>query len=622
MRTHLPRTAIAAALTTAGLLGAATTARAAVAVTYSQDAFSATGDAAADTITIKNGSTTSLVAIQVPGQVLADPDGAGITCTSSGDTAECQSGSVSIAGNAGNDVLADTRTFAGSPPSSFGPDFGFGFGFGSASLNGGDGSDTLTGGELSNSFEPGAGADRVRGGSAPTAPGAQPYKGFLADGGNPADFQSQFGPDSVRYDLAGAGVTVTLDDQANDGAPGEGDDIGSDIEQVSGTNANDTLSAGGAATSLLGNLGDDTLNGGSGDDSLNGGGFGADGGAGSDTLNGNGGNDVLQDSDSSPFQDPRPGDPARPPAGVDRLNGGAGDDALRADAGADDLVGGTGQDSADFERSAPFPATPPPDFVPAPIGFTISLDDQANDGATGAGEGDNVHSDVENVGTGSGPDVITGSAAPNLFFTGRGNDAVVGAGGADVIDTEDGDDSINVQDGITDRVDAGRGNDSAVADLPGGQPEKADVLLNVENVSGVPLAGVIDVKQIPRPAPANVAPVLSVSGLTVKTKSFLKKGTFTLKVTTNEPASVVADLLGKNRFRAIGDIVVGTGRLAPAAGVRGVKVSVGKSNLKTFKRKLRTKKQRRKGVKLRVRVVATDTLGLATTTTKTVTIKG
>ncbi len=613
MRKHTPRAAIAAALTTAGLLGGATAAQAAVTVTFSGDTFSAAGDAAADTITVKNGSTPSFVAIQVPGQTLPDPDGADAVCTSSGDTAECQSDSVSIIGNAGNDVLADTRTLAG----------GFGFGFGFTTLSGGDGNDTLTGGALSNRFEPGAGADRVRGGSAPADPNVQPYKEFLADGGNPADFQSQFAPDSVSYDLPGAGVTVTLDDQPNDGAPGEGDDIGSDIEQVSGTNANDTLSAGGGTVALSGNLGDDTLNGGPGDDSLEGGGeFGGSGGAGSDTLNGNGGNDSLRDDDRSPFQEPLPGDPARPPAGTDRLNGGAGDDSLSADAGPDDLVGGTGEDFADFERFAPFPATPPADFVRAPIGFTISLDDQPNDGATGAKEGDNVHADVEGVSTGSGADVVIGSAAPNSLFTGRGNDAVVGAGGADIIDTEDGDDSINVQDGVTDRVDGGRGNDSAAADLPGGQPEKADVLLNVENITGVPLPSVIDVRQIPRPTPANVAPVLSVSGLTVKTKPFLKKGTFTLKVTTNEPASVVADLLGKNRFRAIGDIVVGTGRMAPAAGARRVKVSVGKSNLRTFKRKLRTKKQRKKGVKLRVRVVATDTLGLATTTTKTVTIKG
>lgn len=163
-----------------------------------------------------------------------------------------------------------------------------------------------------------------------------------------------------------------------------------------------------------------------------------------------------------------------------------------------------------------------------------------------------------------------------------------------------------------------------MADLGGGQPEKADVLFNVENVTGVPLPTVIDVRNLKGvpPTPPNVAPILAVSGLTVKTKSFLKAGTFTLRVTTNEPARIVADVLAKIRFRAIGDIVVGTGRLGAGTGKRRVKVSVGKSNLRTFKRKLRTKRQRRKGVTLRVRVVATDVLGLATTATKTVRIKG
>jgi Ca2+-binding RTX toxin-like protein len=622
MSMHIPRAAVAAAITTAGLLGGATAANAAVTLTFSDGTFTASGDAAADTITVRNGSTPARVGIQVPGQTLADPDGTGSACAASGNTAECQLSSVSIIGNAGNDALADTRTFVGSSNS------GSGSGFDVARLNGGAGNDTLTGGELPDTLEPGAGADRVRGGSGPTDPNAAPYKGYLAEGGDPAAFQSTLSFDLVSYGRATSGVTVTLDDQANDGSAGEGDDIGSDVEAVDGSSLNDTLTAGASQVALFGGPGDDTLNGGPEDDLVLGGsGAGGDsGGSGSDSLNGNGGNDFLGDDDPSPFQVPTPGQPLRTPAGTDQLDGGPGDDTLSSDAGPDDLIGGPGQDFAGFERFAPFPANISPGFVPPPIGFTISLDDQANDGATETEEGDNVHSDVEEISTGRAADVLTGSDAANTLISGGGNDAITGGRGLDVISAEGGDDTINVQDGITDRVDGGRGNDSAVADLAGGQPEKADVLLNVENVSGVPLPTVIDVRNVPPappPAPApNTAPMLSVSGLKVKTKWFLEKGTFTLKVTTNEPASVVADLLGQSRFRAIGDIVVGTGRLAAGTGTRNLKVSVGSGNLKTFRRKLRTTKQRKTGVNLRLRIIATDPLGLATTTTKTVKITG
>jgi len=65
------------------------------------------------------------------------------------------------------------------------------------------------------------------------------------------------------------------------------------------------------------------------------------------------------------------------------------------------------------------------DYPIADAGFTISLDDLANDGVTGAGEGDNVHSDVENLTTeGRAADVISGSAAANVISTGQGNDAI------------------------------------------------------------------------------------------------------------------------------------------------------------------------------------------------------
>jgi Ca2+-binding RTX toxin-like protein len=67
-------------------------------------------------------------------------------------------------------------------------------------------------------------------------------------------------------------VTVTLDDVANDGAVGEGDNVGADIERVTTGSGDDSIT-GNAATNLLkGAGGADVLTGGPGKDTLEGGG--------------------------------------------------------------------------------------------------------------------------------------------------------------------------------------------------------------------------------------------------------------------------------------------------------------------------------------------------------------
>jgi hemolysin type calcium-binding protein len=74
------------------------------------------------------------------------------------------------------------------------------------------------------------------------------------------------------------GVQVTLDGEANDGdpsidppdstAPGEGDDVGTDVENVTGTRREDTLIGNGGRNVLEGGEGSDTLTGAAGVDTL------------------------------------------------------------------------------------------------------------------------------------------------------------------------------------------------------------------------------------------------------------------------------------------------------------------------------------------------------------------
>lgn len=94
-------------------------------------------------------------------------------------------------------------------------------------LDGGGGSDTLVGG---------LGTDVLRGG----------------DGDDLASYRDRT--------AAGTGVTVRLDGTPNDGAPGENDDLGGDIEGAEGGAGNDSLTgAAGVANRLLLGAGDDTF---------------------------------------------------------------------------------------------------------------------------------------------------------------------------------------------------------------------------------------------------------------------------------------------------------------------------------------------------------------------------
>jgi RTX calcium-binding nonapeptide repeat (4 copies) len=162
----------------------------------------------------------------------------------------------------------------------------------------------------------------------------------------------------------------------------------------------------------------------------------------------------------------------------------AGNDSFGSDRGADELIGGAGYDSAGFSRPIPRAPTAPPPSPPA--GFEISLDDRANDGQLGTGEGDNVHSDIEEVYTWDGDDLLSGSAGPEVFYSQGGDDLIAPGAGADSVFAGRGDDTIRAVDQTTDRVDCELGNDSIDADLPGDQPERADVIFNCESITGVP----------------------------------------------------------------------------------------------------------------------------------------
>jgi|SRR3954470_9696472 Ca2+-binding RTX toxin-like protein len=146
-------------------------------------------------------------------------------------------------------------------------------------FDGGAGNDVLIGGTENDGFTGGEGADDIHGGG-----------GAMDD------------VDYWVYQDPGPGVHVTLDDVADDGHAGEGDNVHTDVEWVNGTFQGDDTLVGDAANNVLnGYGGNDTLLGGAGDDSLSGdvGNDVLDGGAGKDSLSGYTGDDVLRARDGA-----------------------------------------------------------------------------------------------------------------------------------------------------------------------------------------------------------------------------------------------------------------------------------------------------------------------------------
>ena len=103
---------------------------------------------------------------------------------------------------------------------------------------------------------------------------------------------------SGRTPSGATGVTVTMGDgQANDGEAGDTDNVGSDVENLFGTTANDTITGNTLNNIITPFDGNDTVNGGDGDDTFVAGiltaGAAADGADGNDVFNGGTGNDTV-----------------------------------------------------------------------------------------------------------------------------------------------------------------------------------------------------------------------------------------------------------------------------------------------------------------------------------------
>jgi Ca2+-binding RTX toxin-like protein len=117
-------------------------------------------------------------------------------------------------------------------------------------VRGGTGDDVLTGSAEANALDGGGGNDTLNGAGG----------GDRLTGNEGADvFVGGSGTDVADYSNRTADLDISIDGAPNDGAPAEGDDVRSDVEDVVGGQGDDVLSGSSAVNRLAGESGDDTL---------------------------------------------------------------------------------------------------------------------------------------------------------------------------------------------------------------------------------------------------------------------------------------------------------------------------------------------------------------------------
>ncbi len=166
------------------------------------------------------------------------------------------------------------------------------------------------------------------------------------------------------------------------GGDAQGDTVSS-IENLYGSQHDDTLTGNAGGNSLSGNDGNDVIS----------------GGGDYDNLYGGTGNDVLSGDDAG-----------------DYLSGDDGDDVLRGGAGPDSLYGGNGNDTASYFTSS--------------VGVVISLAGNSTSGGDAAGD---YLSGIENISGSQGNDSLVGDTGANVLQGWNGNDVLTGAGGKDTL---------------------------------------------------------------------------------------------------------------------------------------------------------------------------------------------
>ncbi|WP_425353030.1 beta strand repeat-containing protein, partial [Alsobacter soli] len=301
-----------------------------------------------------------------------------------------------------------------------------------ASLDAGDGADTVLSG---------AGADTLHGGA---------------------------GVDTLSYERSQSAVTVNLETRLAAGGFARGDVIDG-FENLTGSAYGDKLTGDAGGNVIVGGAGADTIDGGAGTDladySASAAGVTVDLQRTGAQSGGDAQGDVLTNIEnvtgSARVANSLSGD-----ANANVLTGGAGNDTLSGGLGNDTLVGAGGSDTVDYSYTA--------------NALTVALNSAGQVTVTvAAGSDVDLISGIENLVGGSGADSLVGDSVANALSGGAGDDTLIGGSGADTLSGGSGTDLVDYAsstEGVS--VDLTRAGSQSGGDAAG------DVLSGVENVTG------------------------------------------------------------------------------------------------------------------------------------------
>ena len=348
--------------------------------------------------------------------------------------------SFSLAGNEIEQVLANGQEIYGG--SSFGSTTNDNLNFTGITVTGLDfidgqgGDDSITGSAAADNLRGSAGNDTLIGGNG---------NDTLSGGEGIDSFDGGVGSDLIDYSFSSTGGTLAL--PTGTSSIGGVNESFTSIENVIGSNGNDSITGSADDNFLAGRGGNDTLLGLAGNDTLLGGNEvnNLDGGLDIDTvdfsfLSGANGGDInllttvaaitgLGNTTILNFENAVGGagnDTISGTATGNQLNGLVGNDSLFGDDGIDTLLGGLGADTLNGGLGLGDVA----DYSYSSVGGSINL-------ATGLSHFGVSDQDsligIEAVQGSQGRDVITGSTAANTLDGGRSNDSILGGNGDDTL---------------------------------------------------------------------------------------------------------------------------------------------------------------------------------------------
>jgi Ca2+-binding RTX toxin-like protein len=266
-------------------------------------------------------------------------------------------------------------------------------------------------------------------------------------------------PSTLLGDLGNDTITTAGGNTSING--GAGDDslsAGAGIDILVGSAGNDTLTGAGGADKLIGNDGDDSIDGNGGNDTIQ-------GGLGNDTMSGGNGVDTIDYTDHTALQ----AITADLTAGTVTRTGesdtfAADFEKFSASLGADSITGTAGDDIINAQAGN--------DTIDAGDGNDALYDGAGNDSVTAGNGNDSLYGDAGNdsLDAGEGNNLVRDGAGNDTITAGAGNDEIHDGTGNDSVTAGDGNDSLYSAAG-NDSLDGGEGDDTLIA-IGGGTADK------------------------------------------------------------------------------------------------------------------------------------------------------